>query len=555
MLGKLSRRFVAALAFTLLLFAIGCTNTAGDNAPEPSGTNGNGTSSSNETENANQSDESRDSNEKFKISVAPYQLAPLSRNAPVIDYWNDMFHVELDIWNIEAKQYDEILSLRIASGEIPDVLSVNKYADFTKYAKQGVIAEIPEDMLQKHAPHLYATYLKYDKDGEFNYGRIDGKIYGINQLNFRGNYHLPLVWRGDWLENVGIDKVPETLEEFEAAMYKFAKEDPDGNGKDDTYGLSESGMTVVYGAFGYLPFSIESGTNKDVWSVRDGKLVNGAVQPEMKQALALLNKWYQDGVIDPEFITGENTGGRATLTQAFVTGRIGFTSHGAFIQWNPEFPGKSQAGANRVELAKLNPEAAEKLLFSAPPIGPDGKRGAYAQEIIQSNIFALGKQLEKEPAKMARILEILDYICFSSYEHYLDGLYGPGNWQFVDGLATPNAEVADPVEAAKIGAHNVSVWLANIDWKMKDFEPYMDWLEENHMATGNIWNELTAPLPSEGKYLAELTKLRDEAYISIITGDKPLDSFDAFVEEWRRLGGEQLEKEANEWYASAKANQ
>lgn len=57
---------------------------------------------------------------------------------------------------------------------------------------------------------------------------------------------------------------------------------------------------MVYGAFGFLP---------DRWTEKDGKLVYGAVQPEIKEALTLLNKRYKDGVIDPEFITGENNGG------------------------------------------------------------------------------------------------------------------------------------------------------------------------------------------------------------------------------------------------------
>ena len=56
------------------------------------------------------------------------------------------------------------------------------------------------------------------------------------------------------------------------------------------------------------------------------------------------------------------------------------------------------------------------------------------------------------------------------------------------------------------------------------------------------------PLPSAGKYLAELEKLRDETYFGIITGEQPLDSFDEFVEEWHRIGGDVLTEEANAKY-------
>ena len=44
----------------------------------------------------------------------------------------------------------------------------------------------------------------------------------INPTNI---FRLPLVYRLDWMEN-GSYKTPETLEEFEELMYKFAKRIP-----------------------------------------------------------------------------------------------------------------------------------------------------------------------------------------------------------------------------------------------------------------------------------------------------------------------------------------
>lgn len=44
----------------------------------------------------------------------------------------------------------------------------------------------------------------------------------------------------------------------------------------------------------------------------------------------------------------------------------------------------------------------------------------------------------------------------------------------------------------------------------------------------------------------------EQAYISIITGDKPVDSFDEFVSKWKSSGGDQLTKEANEWWDKVK---
>ena len=62
-------------------------------------------------------------------------------------------------------------------------------------------------------------------------------------------------------------------------------------------------------------------------------------------------------------------------------------------------------------------------------------------------------------------------------------------------------------------------------------------------------NRLYVSPASENKYGAELLRLEEDAYYSIITGAKPIAYFDEFVEKWRASGGGILEKEANEWYS------
>ncbi|HZG77663.1 MAG TPA: ABC transporter substrate-binding protein, partial [Paenibacillus sp.] len=42
---------------------------------------------------------------------------------------------------------------------------------------------------------------------------------------------------------------------------------------------------------------------------------------------------------------------------------------------------------------------------------------------------------------------------------------------------------------------------------------------------------------------ATLQKLEDETLLNIILGSAPIDSFDAFVEQWKALGGEEITKE------------
>ncbi len=60
----------------------------------------------------------------------------------------------------------------------------------------------------------------------------------------------------------------------------------------------------------------------------------------------------------------------------------------------------------------------------------------------------------------------------------------------------------------------------------------------------------STPTPTEIERGVDLQKLRDETMIGIITGQKPLSDFDKFVEQWKKLGGDQWTAEVNEWWAT-----
>jgi len=61
-----------------------------------------------------------------------------------------------------------------------------------------------------------------------------------------------------------------------------------------------------------------------------------------------------------------------------------------------------------------------------------------------------------------------------------------------------------------------------------------------------------APTPTMADRQEILTKKRDEIFIKIIMNQVSVDEFDTFVEEWKKLGGDEITKEVNEWYQSMK---
>lgn len=58
--------------------------------------------------------------------------------------------------------------------------------------------------------------------------------------------------------------------------------------------------------------------------------------------------------------------------------------------------------------------------------------------------------------------------------------------------------------------------------------------------------------PTQTERESTLKKLQDETVIQIITGEKSVDEWDSFVENWYNLGGKDITKEMNEWWISQK---
>ena len=495
---------------------------------------------------------------QYEISWTFYQTAPLKSDAVMKKFWEDKFNVKLDVWDIENNRAEEIINLRMSSGEIPDKFSAKSNLSLSNYVDQDVIAEIPMEVLEKYGPNILKR-LNQDVPGALDYCKIDGKLYGIPTytMNVARN---PIVWRGDWLKNVGIEKIPETLDEFEEAFYKFTNEDPDGNGIKDTYGLSSTALMPVFLAYGYLPIVTGINTN-DLWKIVDGKILCAAVQPEMKDALERINKWYNDGIIDPEFVTGENQGGYWALSHAFINGRIGTTSLGQTYHYQPKFFETDNYGVNREELNKLNPAAAEAIVIGNPPIGPNGERGALSNPPAKEEKIVFGKNLVNEPDKMGKILQMLDWIYESKTNHLITTMGIEGQmWENQERTAlngnsyTAAVAIGEYAEGSALNAHFAHTAMSIFEPSFSDEDlqttPYKEWELSIGSDKYRVYNALQSALPSQSQYIVELNKLEQEAYLEIITGKKPISYFDDFVVQWRKLGGEILEKEAQEWYES-----
>lgn len=295
-------------------------------------------------------------NEKVTLSiVAPKSpLAPDFGDMELFKRLEESTNVHVDWENIPDTDFAEKKSLLLASGDLPDAFYAAGFTDYEliNYGKDGTIIPL-EQLIADYAPNL-SKLLEQRPDIKAAITAPDGHIYALptweeNELGTNAFFHA--INKG-WLDKLGL-AMPTTLDEYTNALVAFKAQDPNGNGKADEIPLSfmHMGWTMdiggLFGAFG-LPDNLEHRV------VRDGKVIFTAIQPEYKEALSYFNeKWYKQGLIDPESFTQE-------APQYLAKGKTPDETLGSFIWWEIE----EVVGTDR----------ADDYALVAPLTGPTGKK-------------------------------------------------------------------------------------------------------------------------------------------------------------------------------------
>src|SRR5262249_55867202 len=123
-------------------------------------------------------------------------------------------------------------------------------------------------------------------------------------------------YRKDYLDKVGIQKLPETLDEYAEVMRAMTNKDAGGNG---TFGRAVM-TSVKFDDDVFHAFDAAVGHHANgFWRNRDGKLALDWVHPNMKEAWAWWRARWAEKVIDPDSLTSQIT----YRTSAYNIGRVG----------------------------------------------------------------------------------------------------------------------------------------------------------------------------------------------------------------------------------------
>lgn len=183
-----------------------------------------------------------------------------------------------------------------------------------------------------------------------------------------------IYYRTDWLKNVGeVDengnaKIPVTLNDLERVLYKFRNNDPDGNGRKDTWGVSMHSQSFswnqLYHAFGVC----------ETWDYdENGNVVYMGTQPEMKEFLKWANKLYELDLIEPQFNTNTGVEDREKFKNG-ITGIL-FTDAEQHVKWiMNDF--ETKQGVGLVEMGAPLVGTGETGEYTGCELGAAGKQGS-----------------------------------------------------------------------------------------------------------------------------------------------------------------------------------
>ncbi len=390
------------------------------------------------------------------------------------------------------------------------------------------------------------TAQQYDSASK-SHTTINGKSYGLASPGSIAKNEGLLI-RQDWLDKLGL-KAPTNLDELYDVLYAFTYNDPDGNGKNDTYGYGayiESDATLkgypgarlfpIMGAFGV----------EGLWSFDSATLGLNVYKTEFYDFMVFMKKCCDAGVIDPNWLSYKKDDFRAAWKQG---------KFGVMKEQNAAYA----ATSNYAPFDKNFPEGSWTVLDAIK--GPEGKAsiGAYDQNF---RIYAVSAKAEKN-GKKEKIAQLLEWM--SSDEGYFLCGWGVEGVNYVkDANGIPvSGDLGDNSFAGSKG--QVYTQLRNMVFYNSDTElasrypTYITETSKKEMSALKVLREMqsktwtpnigagTMPTPN-----ADIKRYYEQSLAEFLTGAKALtpENWQKFLDQFNSIGGKEWNDNGVAWMKS-----
>lgn len=414
--------------------------------------------------------------------------------------------VKIELVDMPEGNYAEKLNLMILGGTIPDIIYFQ--GGDQQISQQGLLEDL-KPYIEK-SKNLKSSMFAHNTERINNYPYL----LWVKPLSQKA----PVI-RQDWFDKMKTSKAlaeNPTIENY----YNFLKElkdNPPGGAGKPAYGITVAGSILEIDNIFDMAFGNTSTWLKD----GSGKYVYSKITSNEKEKLEFYSKLYKEGILDPQFATKKWD----TKEKAFFSGEAGVIS-GTAGKVIDIYEGKM----------KKADEGSKGLVVLPPAKGKGQGLGATDVTKETRGVAIYSKSQNKETA-----FKVLDYLA-SPKGQMLDRLgFENEHYKVVDG----KIELTDKSQE----------WYARF-WEPSEFKPSTPLKSSLLGAPGEKSLKMTEeyyakdiniliPEQFTAKWDA-MQNLYKEYSADIITGKKPISSFDDFVKEWNKAGGEEITKYANE---------
>jgi putative aldouronate transport system substrate-binding protein len=470
---------------------------------------------------------------KITTFTIAYNSPPVAREQN--QYWQELEKRLGTTWDpiiTPQPSYGEKSAALLAGGSLPELFYLNPGQNASPQYRamdQGAFLDL--------TPYVTGNALKEYKnlatipESTWKNTSFKGKIFGVPRpLQRNGNIAF---YRSDWTKKLNVAE-PKSTADVRAMLQSFTKNDPDGNGQSDTWGITRYGggwggwdtTSIAFNMFG-MPFG---------WRVNaDKTLTNEIETDEFRQGLEFLRQLFADGSFHPD--AGGMTFAQAST--AFTGGKIGVHSGGFESFVTPKTKGSVYGN-----LVQTNPQA--EIAGLLPSVIGGGKgvtrntQGAFGFVGIPSSV--------KDQNRVKELLRVLDYLAspFGSEEHkFLNyGIEGVNSEKdpATGALTVTNQGVAERGDLVYMmtglpvfyyptapGAAETAQKLATEIFKTGQDDPSWPLYSQTNVSKS-----------------AELGQFGFDRVTAMITGREPMTALPQAITDWKSRGGDQIRKEFEE---------
>ncbi|WP_342423959.1 extracellular solute-binding protein [Paenibacillus sp. FSL E2-0178] len=486
----------------------------------------------------------------LKVEVFDRGNAPAGAGPVTDNYWTqwiqknfgDPNNIKLEFVPVPRNQEVDKLNVLMATGDAPDLVFTYDMNTIYNYVKDGGLTEVGP-LIEENGPNLK----KFLGDEVLAYGVFDGKQYTIpakRPLQYAQSSYI----RKDWLDKLGLP-VPATTEEFYETMKAFKEKDPGQvGGKLIPYDFSAIDGTTITSPMVLVNSFVNNLTEEETYMYTSTSYIPEISKPGYKEGVQFLNTMNAEGLINSDFaLDKDGKQFEGDVANGYVGAFTALAAHANLMA-----PGKV------FDTLKQNVPGAEYVAMD-PFTDEEGKTPKSIYDPIGMHIM-----IPKTSKHVAEAIKYLDWMSQSDVLFTLQNGNEGEHYTLEDGF--PVAITSD--EAKKTFYNNTDIAILsngkdfgseekNIEAAALQTPDYKELSKQtilNALKDGYTLPRFERPIESEIKYGDTLKSKATEGIVKSIVSnpDKFSETYDSYVKEYLKIGGQQVQDERKAAYAEMK---